>query len=75
MTKLRMRTLYAGPLGIYYPGDLLTVEEDVAAELVGGGFADQLESSASAPKVETAEAPPAPEKAARTGKPNPKKPA
>lgn len=58
--KLKLRTLFAGPVGCYQPGTVVEFSPEVAEQLLAGGYADRVDG-AGAPVVETAEAPTAPE--------------
>lgn len=62
--RVRMKTLGAGPAGVWRPGDVIEVDAEQAAELIGGGYADSCEEPTSKPVFETMTAPADGERAA-----------
>jgi len=62
--RVRTLTLRAGPDGIVQPGSVLEVSEAEAHALVARGYAELIgPEPREAPPIETAQAPPAPERA------------
>lgn len=41
--RVRMVTLAAGPQGIYMPGEIVEVEDELAARMVAGNFATPVD--------------------------------
>ncbi len=73
--KIKMKTLAAGPLGNKHPNVEYDVPDQEGKDLVSGGYAVEIkeEPLKGAPKpaeppIETAEAPPAPERAVPPGR-------
>ena len=56
MKKIVMKTLSAGPNGSYSPGQLVSLPDEQAKELVAGGYA--VYEGGKAPEIETATAQP-----------------
>lgn len=57
--RVRLKTIYAGPAGIFEAGALVTLTDAEAAGLISGGYASpEIETSA---KIEAAVMPPAQE--------------
>ena len=65
MAKIKMRTILAGPAFSADPGQTVDCDEQTAAALVAGGYADRLDAprapAAILPPVEVAIQPQAPE--------------
>ncbi len=65
MTKLRMKSILAGPAFSADPGQVVDCDEALATALVSGGYAERLDVPAVAPQravpAEVATAPAAPE--------------
>jgi hypothetical protein len=58
--KIRLKTLMAGPDGVFPPGSVIEVSPEEARALIAGGYAESVPRPAVAPKAE----PPAVETAA-----------
>ena len=41
--KIRLKTLMAGPEGVFPPGSVIEVSPEEARTLIAGGFAEQVE--------------------------------
>lgn len=60
--RIRMKTMGAGPAGIWRPGEVLDLEAVTAEALVAGGYADAIDPPvASAPADEVEESTNVPE--------------
>ena len=66
MTRIRMNTRMAGPHGNAEPGQIIEVDAAVAADLIAGGFAEEV----AGPAIEEAVIAP-PEKAVARKRRNP----
>ena len=43
--KVRLKTLMAGPEGVFLPGSVIEASHEEANALIAGGFAEQVEQS------------------------------
>ena len=68
MVTVRMNTILAGPVYRCQPGKQIALPEDMANQLIDGGYAHLVKSS---PKVETATAAPLDDRAAETAEQTP----
>lgn len=54
--RVKLRTLMAGPAGVFQPGQVLTVSTETGQALIAGGYAEPV-AEAARPAAETAELP------------------
>ncbi len=52
--KIRLKTLMAGPEGVFPPGSVIEDSAEEAEMLIAGGFAEPLDAAPVMPEVETA---------------------
>ena len=50
--KVRMRTLMAGPQGVFPPGSIVELDADDAEVLVSAGYAERLERAVETAAIE-----------------------
>lgn len=53
MKAVRLRTLYAGPTGVFNAGVVTAVSDEEAASLVAGGFAEPVDWPEPEPEEQT----------------------
>ena len=52
--RVRLKTLMAGPEGVFLPGSVIEVSPEEANALIAGGFAEQVEQSGKTEATEPA---------------------
>jgi hypothetical protein len=52
MRKIKLKTIMAGPGGCFDPGQIISVEDDLAYSLIAGGYAEYVDQAEQ--KYETA---------------------
>ena len=52
--KIRLKTLMAGPEGVFPPGSVIEVSLEESRSLIAGGFGEPVEAPTVAPAAETA---------------------
>ena len=53
--KVRLKTLMAGPEGVFQPGSVVDLESDHAEALISGGYAERMERPVETASIEPGE--------------------